>query len=143
MKLGILLRPEVVLVAGALVLAAGVACGGSNTGVANSVSTPQVRATTGGLSGTPRSATDVKAAAEIVQQKLALVPTQVKIKVGDTLLIKNNDSAIHTGNINGKNITGNMQKGDSVAWTALGAGEFNVTCDYHPQMKAVIIVTAS
>jgi plastocyanin len=141
-KLGVLLRPAVVLVAGALVLAAGVACGGSNTG-ANSVSTPQVQATTGGPSGTPRSAADVKAAAEIVQQNKALVPVQVSVKVGDTVLIKNSDSAIHTGTINGKNITGNMQKGDSVAWTALAAGEFKVTCDYHPQMKASIVVTAS
>jgi plastocyanin len=131
-----------VFLAVALLLVTGVACGGSNTG-ASPGSTPQVQTKSGSAKNAPKTASDVKAAAEIDQKNLTFIPGQVNVKVGDTVLIKNSESAIHTGNINGKNITGNMQKGDSVAWTALAPGEFKVTCDYHPQMKATIVVTGS
>src|SRR3990172_727421 len=80
--------------------------------------------------------------AEIDQQKMAFVPARVSVKVGETVLIKNSETAIHTGNINGKNITGNMKKGDSIPWTATEPGEYAVTCEYHPQMKATIVVTS-
>jgi len=114
-----------------LVLAVGVACG-SDT----SDATPTA----------PAKSAPVKVhtehAAEIDQQKMTFTPARVSIKVGETVLIKNSETAIHTGNINGKNITGNMKKGDSIPWTATEPGEYAVTCDYHPQMKATIVVTS-
>ena len=97
-----------------------------------------------------RSATKVTAtptpihtdhAAEIDQQNMTFIPAQVSIKVGQTVLIKNSETTIHTANINGKNITGNMKKGDSKAWTATAPGQYQVSCDYHPQMHATIVVT--
>ena len=142
MRLAILRTPVLVLLALPLLLVAGVACGGGNTG-ASAGSTPQVRTKPDSARSAPKSAADVKAAAEIDQKDMTFIPAQVSVKVGDTVLIKNSETTIHTGNINGKNITGNMQKGDSVAWTALAVGEFKVTCDYHPLMKATIVVAAS
>ena len=142
MRLAILRTPVLVLLALPLLLVAAVACGGSNSG-ASAGSSPQVQTKQGSAKSAPKSAADVKAAAQIDQKNLTFIPGQVSVKVGDTVLIKNSETTIHTGNINGKNITGNMQKGDSVAWTALAVGEFKVTCDYHPLMKATIVVAAS
>ncbi len=124
----------------ALALSIGVACG-SDSGGSNPTATPQVQTKPGGAT-TPAAAAHPDHAAEIDQLDMAFVPARVSIKVGQTVLIKNSETAIHTGNINGKNITGNMKKGDSTAWTAKAPGEYAVTCDYHPQMKATIVVTS-
>lgn len=80
--------------------------------------------------------------AEIDQKNMKFIPERVSVKVGETVLIKNSEAAIHTGNINGKNVTGNMKKGDETTWTATEPGEYAVTCEYHPQMKATIVVTS-
>jgi len=98
--------------------------------------TPQIQA----KSSTP-TAVHTDHAAEIDQQNMTFTPARVSIKVGQTVLIKNSETTIHTANINGKNITGNMKKGDSTAWTAKAAGEYKVSCDYHPQMSATISVS--
>ncbi len=90
--------------------------------------------------GTP-TAVHTAHAAEIDQQNMTFTPARVSIKVGETVLIKNSETTIHTANIDGKNITGNMKKGDSTAWTAKAAGEYRVSCDYHPQMSATISVS--
>lgn len=79
--------------------------------------------------------------AEIDQTGLKFVPQSLTVKVGDTVTIKNSEEAIHTANINGKNVSGNMKKGSVVTWKAEAAGEYKVTCDYHPDMKATITVT--
>lgn len=126
--------------AAVLALSAGVACGSDNGG-SNPTATPQVQ-TKPGDATTSAMAAHTDHAAEIDQQKMEFVPARVSVKVGETVLIKNSETAIHTGNINGKNITGNMKKGDSTAWTAKAPGEYAVTCDYHPQMKATIVVTS-
>lgn len=123
-----------------LALAVGAACG-NDTGS----STPTDAAQSQAKPGTPTktaAAVHTDHAAEIDQKDMAFVPARVSVKVGETVLIKNSETAIHTGNVNGKNVTGNMKKGDSTAWTAKTPGEYAVTCDYHPQMKATIVVTS-
>ena len=96
-----------------------VACGGSD----DNASTP-----------TP------KAAAVIDQQNLTFIPAVVNVKVGESVLIKNSEAALHTGNIDGKNVTGTMKQGAEVLWTATSAGTYQVTCDFHPNMHAKIVV---
>ncbi|MBE0607862.1 MAG: cupredoxin domain-containing protein [Dehalococcoidia bacterium] len=120
-----------------LALALGVACG-NDPGDA----TPTSPAKIGNATKPAAAPAHTEHAAEIDQQKMTFIPARVSIKVGETVLIKNSETAIHTGNINGKNITGNMKKGDNVPWTATAPGEYAVTCEYHPQMKATIVVTA-
>lgn len=112
------------------------ACGGSADGPPAQIDSKPGTVTTS-ASPTPHA----DHAAEIDQQRLAFTPARVSIKVGQAVLIKNSESAIHTANIDGKNITGDMKKGDSTAWTARAPGEYKVTCDYHPLMRAVIIVS--
>jgi len=136
-------RPNVgirlALAATVLALAVGVACGGDDGG-SGSTDGPPVQ--TGAGDATKSGAAHTDHAAEIDQQNMAFVPARVSVKLGETVLIKNSETAIHTGNINGKNVTGNMKKGDSTPWTATAPGEYAVTCDYHPQMKATIVVTS-
>ncbi|MBA4180594.1 MAG: hypothetical protein C0506_08410 [Anaerolinea sp.] len=131
----------VALAATILTLAVGVACGSDNGGAAPAAR-PEVQAKTGDATKSAAGQPHTDHAAEIDQKDMAFVPARVSVKVGEAVLIKNSETAIHTGNVNGKNITGNMKKGDSVAWTAKEPGEYAVTCDYHPQMKATIVVTS-
>jgi plastocyanin len=121
-------------------LAVGVACGSGDEG-STPTATPRQQ-TSPGNTTTPGAPAHTDHAAVIDQQDMAFVPARVSVKVGETVLIKNSETAIHTGNINGKNITGNMKKGDSTTWTAKAPGEYAVTCDYHPLMKATIVVTS-
>ena len=79
--------------------------------------------------------------AQIDQDNLEFVPAQVTVKVGDVVLIKNSETAIHNAVVSGKNVTGNMKKGDAIPWKAPAPGDYTVTCDYHPLMKATIVVT--
>jgi plastocyanin len=77
---------------------------------------------------------------EIDQDDLSFKPDELTVSVGEVVLFKNSETALHTVTIDGENISGNMREGDTVEWTAEEAGEFEVTCDYHPQMHATITV---
>jgi plastocyanin len=93
----------------------------------NGSSTPTVSAGVPATSGAgTNSATDgahSQHTAEIDQRNMAFIPGRVSVKVGETVLIKNSETAIHTANVNGKKITGDMKRGDSTAWTAKQPGE--------------------
>ena len=62
------------------------------------------------------------------------------MKVGDIVYFKNSETALHTVTIEGKNESGNMKKDAVFTWTPKTAGEYKITCDFHPQMKATITV---
>lgn len=110
------------------------ACGGDDNGG----STPTTAAGTAPASATAGPSKEVTA--EIDQKDLQFVPNKVTIKAGETVLFKSSDTALHTVDIDGKNLSGNMKKGDTFYWTAPKAGSYKVTCDYHPQMTATITV---
>ncbi|WP_322795887.1 cupredoxin domain-containing protein [Tepidiforma sp.] len=76
----------------------------------------------------------------IDQDRLQFIPTQLTVKVGETVYFKNSETALHTVNIDGKNVSGNMKKNDVFTWVFESAGTYKITCDYHPQMKATITV---
>ncbi len=78
----------------------------------------------------------------IDQDKLKFIPTELTVRVGETVYFKNSETALHTVTINGKNLSGNMKKNDLFLWTPEEAGTYRITCEYHPQMKATITVTA-
>lgn len=131
-------RKAVLLVpALALIVSAGAACGGDDddddsgdNGTATTAATKTTTVTTEVPSGAPF----------VDQDGLEFKPTKVTAKVGEKVYFKNSETAIHTVTIEGKNVSGNMKKNDVVIWTPEKAGEFKVTCDYHPQMKATITV---
>lgn len=133
LRSALLIAPAVLMVAGVAA-----ACGGDdNTSTPTKAATTVATASASTASG---SATTVATAAEIDQDNLSFKPSKVTVKVGDKILIKNSESALHTFNVDGKNLSGNMKKGDTYVWTATKAGEYKVTCDYHPQMNATITV---
>lgn len=76
----------------------------------------------------------------IDQEKLEFVPETLEATASQTIYFKNSESPVHTVNVNRVNISGNMRRGDVIAWKAPRPGQYQVTCDYHPQMKATIIV---
>lgn len=76
----------------------------------------------------------------IDQDKLKFIPTELTVRVGETVYFKNSETALHTVTINGKNLSGNMKKNDLFIWTPEEAGTYRITCEYHPQMKATITV---
>ncbi len=98
----------------------------------------------GGSSGVSTKASNnvtVPAGAPVIDQEdLTFKPDKIEIQVNQKLYFLNSESAIHTVTINGKNISGNMKKGQVVVWSTGTPGEYKVTCDYHPQMKATITV---
>ena len=50
------------------------------------------------------------------QYKLQFIPTQLSVKVGETVYFKNSETALHTVNVDGKNVSGNMK---TVSYTHL------------------------
>jgi len=77
----------------------------------------------------------------IDQDVLKFHPTSLSVGPGVDVYFKNSETALHTVTIEGENVSGNMRKDDIFVWTSPSAlGEYQVTCDYHPQMKATITV---
>lgn len=79
-------------------------------------------------------------APHIDQDDLKFKPTRLSVAAGEKVYFANSETAIHTVTVDGKNLSGNMRKGDLFEWTPATAGEYKITCDFHPQMKATITV---
>lgn len=82
-------------------------------------------------------------AAVIDQKELQFKPDKLTVKAGDTVYFSNSEAALHSVNVDGKNLLGqgaNMKQGESATWKPAKAGAYNIACDYHPAMKAVITV---
>lgn len=79
-------------------------------------------------------------APHIDQHSLAFEPSNLTVDTGETVYFSNSESAVHTIDANGENISGDMRKGDVVAFTFDTPGEYTITCPYHPQMRATIVV---
>lgn len=94
--------------------------------------------------GTPPEANDTRipeSAPFVDQDKLKFIPTELTVKVGEKVYFKNSETALHTVTINGVDESGNMKKNDLFVFEFPAAGEYKITCEYHPQMKATITVT--
>lgn len=135
MKLWELRRIGLLVAAVALAASVAVACGGDDddtNGGANG---------NGGTTATSTPAVSVPAGAPVIDQdKLKFIPGELKVKVGEKVYFTNSETALHTVDINGVNESGNMKKGDVFIFEFPAAGEYKVTCSYHPQMKATITV---
>ena len=119
-----------------IALAALSACGGDGDKTA-----PTTIPSIGSAYGSATKVTEITPGArEIDQDRLELKPRAVTVKVGETIFVKNSETSLHTFDVNGKNLSGNMKKGDIVAWKGDAPGAYKVTCAFHPQMKATITV---
>lgn len=130
----------------ALGLVAGIACGGDDDDDSNGGTTPAATQTeqngsSNGNGGSDDGAVEVPEGAPVIDQdNLKFIPTELTVKSGEDVYFLNSETAIHTVTINGENESGNMRRGDVFVWTAGEPGEYQITCDFHPQMKATITV---
>jgi plastocyanin len=108
---------------GALLIVAVAGCGSS---------TPPAQAPAGG-GGTG------SAPALVVEENFAFTPSQVTVKVGDTVTFENKDSAPHRVNIDGQDL-GQQTTGQKVEWKATKAGTFPFVCSIHPAMTGQVTV---
>jgi plastocyanin len=105
-----------------------VACGGGSSSSSNS-----------GATDTP--APTIPAGAPFIDMdSLAFKPGKLTVKSGETVYFKNSETALHTVTVNGDNKSGPMRKGAVFTLAAGAAGRYQITCDYHPQMNAVLTV---
>jgi plastocyanin len=74
------------------------------------------------------------------QRGLAFRPSNLTVQAGEQVYFLNNETALHNVVVDGEDISGNMRNGDVVVYVFEEAGEYAITCDYHPQMKATVIV---
>lgn len=74
------------------------------------------------------------------QASLKFVPNNITVDVGEKVYFTNSETAMHKVEVDGEAITGDMRRGDVAAFTFETAGEFQLTCPYHPQMKATVVV---
>lgn len=120
------------------------ACGDDdNTAAKNTVQTSATKvatAVTGAGSAVSGSVT-AAAGAKVEQKDLAFKPDKLSVKSGATVTFTNEDEALHTVVINGKNESGTQKKGDTFTWKAPSAGTYKITCEFHPDMKAEITVS--
>jgi plastocyanin len=130
MKLWGLRRLGLLAASAALVVGVTAACGGGDDTNGN-----------GPAKATASTQATVPAGAPVIDQdKLKFIPGELKVKVGEKVYFTNSETALHTVDVNGKNESGNMKKGDIFTFEFPAAGEYKITCSYHPQMKATIIV---
>lgn len=74
------------------------------------------------------------------QRGLAFRPSNLTARVGEQVYFLNNETALHNVVVDGEDISGDMRADDVVVYVFEEAGEYAITCDYHPQMKATIVV---
>ena len=79
-------------------------------------------------------------AAFVDQDNLKFSPRELTVSASEEVYFKNSESAIHTVTINGKNESGQMERDEVFKWNPPGPGEYKISCDFHPQMKATITV---
>jgi plastocyanin len=142
-----------VVAASALVAAA---CGGSDS-TTTATAKPVSSAPASGAATAPATAAAnassnigakftgaIPAGAPAIDQKDQLFkPDKITAKVGDTVYFSNGEAAIHSVNLDGKNILGGggiMKQGEISTWKPAKAGTYTITCDYHPAMKATVTV---
>ena len=68
-------------------------------------------------------------------------PPEVAVEAGTKITFDNRDTAAHTASAGDQSFdTGGIQKGQSKAVTVDKPGRINYVCEFHPFMKAVVVV---
>ncbi len=77
-------------------------------------------------------------------KNFAFNPASLTVPLGATVLFKNEDTVAHTATAPGKNgfDSGNLDGGAEFKYVFSKAGKFDYVCNYHPKMKASIVVGA-
>ena len=87
---------------------------------------------------------DVAASTGVVQQvvleNFKIMPTDLTVKVGDTVEWVNKDSVSHTITLENGEFDQELTEGASATYTFTQKGEFGYFCSFHPSMKGSVIV---
>jgi plastocyanin len=67
-------------------------------------------------------------------------PATIDVMAGTTITFVNDDEVPHTVTVNGTT-EGELAAGDSIDVTFDAPGEYQITCDFHPDMSATVIVS--
>ena len=141
----ILLTGLILLVVVSAVLVAGCGSGATTTSTASASTTMSSMTTTTGATGTTGGATTTTAGgaggAKVSLANIAIDPTSVTIKVGETVTWTNNDPFAHrlVGD-KGEFDSGTMAGGATFGFTFKTAGTFAYHCSIHPSMTGTVIV---
>ena len=68
------------------------------------------------------------------------VPETVTVRAGSRVTWINDDMAPHTATATAVFDTGTLQRGDSKALTLSKPGSYSYVCEFHPFMKATVVV---
>ena len=133
------LVPMALLVLTALVI---VGCGGSTT---TTTAAPVETTAGGGTATTVSGGTETTAGSGATNavsiQNFAFSPSSLTVKVGDTVMWTNSDSATHTVVAgDGSFKSGNLGQGASYQFTFKAAGTYAYKCGIHPSMTGTVVV---
>ena len=130
------MKGRALLFTGAAALLLLAACGDDSGSSSNTTSAP---AASGGGSATTAAASG--GAATVVAKDIAYNPTELTVKVGDTITFKNDDGFAHTFTANnGEFDSGNVDGGGSFTFTPDADGTIAFHCKIHSNMKGTITV---
>ena len=134
------MKGRLLLFTGAAALMLLAACGDDSGSSSNTTSAP---AASGGGSATTAAAGDSAAAGTVVAKDIAYNPTEIRVKVGDTVTFKNEDGFAHTVTAdNGEFDSNNVDGGGTFEFETTDAGTIAFHCKIHSNMKGTITVDA-
>lgn len=114
------------------------------TAVAALLALPILVGSCGGAPGDPEVVpTTVEGYPIVRQDRLRFIPRELTIPVRQSVLFRNSETAVHDVLVDGVNVSGVMRKGDEVLYTFERPGSYRITCSFHPQMRATIVVEAA
>ena len=93
-----------------------------------------------GLTSAEGGAGSAVGAVKIVIRDFKYVPETVTVRAGSRVTWVNDDMAPHTATATDRFDTGTLQKGDSKALTLSKGGSYSYICEFHPFMKATVVV---
>ena len=78
----------------------------------------------------------------VIIDNVRFTPREIRVKKGDTVVWVNNDDRAHTVTADDRKSfrSGNLNSGDTFDHTFDKAGTYKYHCDYHPRMKATVVV---
>src|SRR5215213_583362 len=78
---------------------------------------------------------------KVAIKDVKFTPRELKVKKGDTVTWTNSDERDHTVTADDKSFdSGNIGDGDSFKQKLDKVGKYKYHCEYHPRMKATIVV---
>ncbi len=116
-----------------------VAAAGQSSNVVDTM-TPATGTIAGGSGGTP---TPTPAPRTVTIQNFAFSPTPLNIKVGDTVVWTNRDSAPHTVTGSGGMASPTLNTNDTYSLKFNTVGTFTYQCSIHSSMTGSVVVTAN